>query len=80
MWLGTTLETIVFARVYTHEDGRVDTAIVAATRGAEETVSVDLTKLGSSCLEWRDGVTGEAVRARAQTLELTVSSRGVLLV
>jgi alpha-glucosidase len=79
-WLTTTLETIVFARVYTHADGRVETALVAATRGAGEAVNVDLTKLGSSHLEWRDAVTGEVVKAQAQTLELTVSSRGVLLV
>ena len=80
VWLLTTLETIIFARVYTHEDGRVETAIVAATRGAGETVSVDLTKLGSSHLEWRDCVTDEIVKAQGQTLELTVSSRGALLV
>ena len=80
MWLAHTDSSIAYARVFTHADGRVESAIVAATRGAGETVSLDLTKLGSSSLQWRDAVTGAAVQAQDQTLELMVSSGGVLLV
>ena len=79
VWLVTTLETIAFARVYTHADGRVETALIAATRGAGETIQIDLSKLGSSRLEWQDCVTGQVWQASGHTLELTVSSRGALL-
>jgi alpha-glucosidase len=78
VWLTHTQDSIAFARVFTHADGRVESAIVAATRQTGETLSLDVT--GLSNLEWTNSVNGEVVTARDGQLEVVVSSDGVLLI
>ncbi|NJK43143.1 MAG: hypothetical protein HC933_01745 [Pleurocapsa sp. SU_196_0] len=77
-WLAHTQDGIAFARVFTHADGRVDSAIITATRAEGETMSVDVTGLGK--LEWTNAVSGEVLKARDGRLEVTVSRGGLMLI
>jgi alpha-glucosidase len=78
VWLAHTEDSIAYARVFTHADGRAENAIIAATRGTGETLEIDVRKLEG--MGWVDAVTGERVEARGDgLLEVSVQT-GILLI
>jgi alpha-glucosidase len=79
VWLAHTDDSIVYARVFTHEDGREESVIVAATRGAGETIQIDVGRLEGT--GWVDAVTRERVESQGDgLLELKVLMNGACII
>ncbi len=81
VWLQTTADSLVYARVFTAENGVVEAAIIVGTKASGAvTLELEISGLGVSGQAWRDVVTNDTLEAKDGRLTLTVSKGGAVLV
>jgi alpha-glucosidase len=72
-------DALTYARAYTHEDGRVEAALVGVNRGIAQIMLFNTAILGVFEGAWKDVLSGEVFYARDGVLKATVFKPRVLL-
>jgi alpha-glucosidase len=72
-------DVLTYARTYTFEDGRVETALVGVNRGVAQIMLFNTAMLGVFEGAWKDALTDEVFYARDGVLKVTVFRPRVLL-